>query len=193
MSGAEFVPTPSQTVGPYFSIGLTEVNSRSCIAGPEARGERVYLTVRVFDGDELPINDCMIEIWQADASGKYHHPDGPQADAADPACRGFGRMGTDEDGVCTFATVRPGRVPGAGGVLQAPHLNVGVYARGMLRQFWTRVYFAGDPTNAEDPVLALVPAERRETLLAQAGPKGEGHWRFEVYMQGEHETVFFDV
>ncbi len=185
--------TPSQTVGPYFWIGLTWKHPASRIAGPQAKGERVWLTCRVLDGDGAPINDSMLEIWQADAAGKYNHPDDPQAKGADPECRGFARMGTDEDGRCAFETIKPGRVPGPGGVLQAPHLNLGVYARGMLKQLFTRIYFAGDPANQEDPVLASVPEERRAALMAQPDPAQPGHWSFEVRLQGEQETVFFDV
>ena len=189
----DFVPTPSQTVGPYFRIGLTWKHPRPRIAGPQAKGERVHLTCRVLDGDGAPINDSMLEIWQADADGKYNHPDDPQQKAADPECHGFGRMGTNEEGKCEFETVKPGRVPGAGNALQAPHLNLAVYARGMLKQFFTRIYFAGDPANPEDPVLISVPEERRQTLLAQPDPAHPGGWRFDVHMQGEQETVFFDV
>ena len=186
--------TPSQTVGPFFSFGLTtEKCSVRCIAGPEAKGERVLLTCRVLDGDGVGIPDAMLEIWQADAEGKYNHPDDPQEKTCDPECRGFGRMGTCEDGSCEFETIRPGRVPGPGGVLQAPHLNVAVFARGMLKQFYTRVYFSGDAANPEDPVLALVPEERRKTLMAHPDAAKPGHWNFEVRMQGECETVFFDV
>jgi protocatechuate 3,4-dioxygenase alpha subunit len=189
----DFVPTPSQTVGPYFRIGLTWKHAKPRIAGPQAKGERVHLTCRVFDGDGAPINDSLLEIWQADADGKYNHPDDPQQKAADAECQGFGRMGTNEDGQCEFETVKPGRVPGAGSVLQAPHLNLAVYARGMLKQFFTRIYFAGDPANQEDPVLSSVPGDRRQTLLAQPDPVRPGGWRFDVHMQGEQETVFFDV
>lgn len=189
----DFVPTPSQTVGPYFSIGLTEKYSKRCIAGKQARGERLCLTVRVLDGDGTPINDSLIEVWQADASGKYNHPEDPQPQAADPGCDGFGRMGTDEDGCCQFDTIKPGRVPGPGNTLQAPHLNVALFARGMLKQFYTRIYFGGDDANQIDPVLALVPAERRETLMAKPDPAKPRFWRFDIHLQGGEETVFFDV
>jgi protocatechuate 3,4-dioxygenase alpha subunit len=189
----DFVPTPSQTVGPYFRIGLTEKYSKPSLAAPQAKGERVGLSVRLLDGYGVPVNDALIEIWQADASGKYNHPDDPQAQAGDPACDGFGRMGTDEDGRCQFDTVKPGCVPGPGNSLQAPHLNVAVFSRGMLKQFYTRIYFAGDPANQQDPVLALVPAERRETLMARPDPVKPGFWRFDIHLQGEGETVFFDV
>ncbi len=187
-------PTPSQTVGPFFSFGLTAENSSvRCIAGPQAKGERVVLACRVLDGDGAPVPDAMIEIWQADANGKYNHPDDRQDKTVDPAFLGFGRMGTADDGNCSFETIKPGRVPGPGNVLQASHLNVAVFARGMLKQLYTRIYFDGDPANQEDPVLALVPEDRRETLIARPDPGSPGVWRFDLHLQGESETVFFDV
>lgn len=190
----DLVPNPSQTIGPFFHFSLTtEAHSVRCIAGPQAPGERVWLMCRVLDGDGAPLNDAMIEIWQANAEGKYNHPDDPRAGAKDPTFTGFGRLGTDENGMCEFETIKPGRVPGPGNVLQAPHLNLAVFARGLLRQLYTRVYFAGDPANQQDPVLALVPAERRGTLMALNGAGQPGHWRFDIHLQGEQETVFFDV
>ena len=186
--------TPSQTVGPFFSFGLT--TEKCCvrnIAGPQAKGERVVLTVRVLDGDGIGLPDAMVEIWQADAQGVYNHPDDPQQKTCDIACAGFGRMGTTEDGICEFETIKPGRVPGPTIVDQAPHLNLVVFARGMLKQLYTRIYFAGDPANDQDPVLALVPKERRESLLAHPDPPKKGAWLFDVRLQGEKETVFFDV
>jgi len=185
--------TPSQTVGPYFSIGLTQKNSVAQIARPQARGERIWLTCRVLDGDGVPVSDAMIEIWQADSNGKYHHPDDPQLTAPDIACRGFGRVGTGEDGRCEFETIKPGRVPGPAPAMQAPHLNVAVYARGILLQLHTRAYFAGDAANDEDPVLALVPYERRETLIATPDSAHPGRWSFDIHLGGANETVFFDV
>jgi len=189
----DHIPTPSQTVGPYFLIGLTAKHSVPKIAGPDAKGERARLSFRVLDGDGAPIDDAMIEVWQANAEGKYRHPDDPQQKSLDPAVNGFGRAGTDDDGACAIETIKPGRVPGPSGVEQAPHLNLALFARGMLHQFYTRVYFAGDPANASDPVLALVPEERRATLMAQPDPAQPGHWHFDIHMQGEQETVFFDV
>ncbi len=187
-------PTPSQTVGPFFSFGLTTENSSvRCIAGPQAKGERVLLTCRVLDGDGAPVPDAMIEIWQADANGKYNHPDDGQDKAVDPACAGFGRRGTADDGSCEFETIKPGRVPGPGGVVQAPHLSLAVFARGMFKQLYTRLYFSGDPANHEDPVLSLVPEDRRETLMAHPDSARLGVWRFDLHLQGEDETVFFDV
>jgi protocatechuate 3,4-dioxygenase, alpha subunit len=189
----DLTPTPSQTVGPFFHFCLT--TQKCCIkriAGPRAKGERVWLKIRVVDGDDVPVDDAMVEIWQANAEGKYNHPDDPQQKSVDSEFVGFGRLGTEEDGSCEFETIRPGRVPGPGDALQAPHLNIAVFGRGMLKQLFTRVYFADDPANPDDPVLALVPPSRRETLLARpdASP---GHWHFDIHLQGAQETVFFDV
>jgi protocatechuate 3,4-dioxygenase alpha subunit len=190
----DLVPSPSQTVGPFFHFCLTtDKNCVGRIAGPEVKGERVRLTVRVLDGDGVGPNDAMIELWQADADGKYNHPDDTQSKAVDPSFLGFGRLNTEEDGSCEFETIKPGRVPGPGNVLQAPHLNLAVFARGMIKQLYTRVYFAGDPANPEDPVLGLVPADRRETLMAHPDSTRDGGWHFDLRLQGEDETVFFDV
>jgi protocatechuate 3,4-dioxygenase, alpha subunit len=187
-------PTPSQTVGPFFHLGLTTGEQRlSCIAGPQAKGERVWLSCRVFDGEGLPVNDAMIEIWQADSQGRYPSPEEPRGQSVDPACGGFGRMPTSNDGCCEFETIKPGRVPGPGRILQAPHLVIAIFARGMLKQLFTRIYFADIEANQEDPVLALVPQERRETLMAHPDPARPGRWRFDIRLQGEQETVFFDV
>ncbi len=183
-------PTPSQTAGPFFHLGLTDTRSVGCVAGEGAKGERVWLTFRVFDGDGLPVPDAMIELWQADSDGNYpHHGSSRQGRTF---C-GFGRLATAEDGSCTFETIRPGRVPGPGDTLQAPHINVSVFARGLLKRLSTRAYFAGDPAHSEDPVLALVPENRRATLLAQPDPSRAGGWRLEIRLRGESETVFFDV
>ena len=187
-------PTPSQAVGPFFHFCLT--NDKCCvrsIAGPQVRGERVLLTVRVLDGNGEAVPDAMIEIWQANSEGKYNHPDDAQQKTVDTSFLGFGRMATAENGACEFETIRPGRVPGPGNIAQAPHLNLAVFARGMLKQLYTRIYFAGDPANQEDPVLALAPVDRQDTLMARpdaARPRG---WRFDMRLQGEGETVFFDV
>lgn len=189
----DLVATPSQTVGPYFHLGLTCARAVPCVAGPNAKGERVTVACTVFDGDGKPINDAMIEVWQADANGKYNHPEDTQEKQPDQACRGFGRVGTDENGCCTFESVKPGRVPYVDGQLQAPHLNISVFARGVLKRLATRLYFAGDPANAEDPVLALVPEARRDTLMARPEPARPGTWRFDIRLCGENETVFFDV
>jgi protocatechuate 3,4-dioxygenase, alpha subunit len=186
------VPTPSQTVGPYFRMELTtDEHCVRCVAGPHVKGERAWITFRVLDGDGVPVNDAMLEIWQADSNGKYNHPDDPQPKQLDPGWIGFGRLGAGEDGRCVLETIKPGRV--SNGTLQAPHLSVAVFARGMLKQLYTRVYFAGDAANDEDPILQLVPQDRRDTLLAQRDPARPGHWMFDVRLQGDLETVFFDV
>lgn len=189
----ELIPTPSQTIGPFFHYALTPNESAGALAGQDAQGDRIRLICRVLDGDGAPVSDAMIEIWQADSGGKYDHPDDPQPKRADPSFRGFGRLATRADGACVFETVKPGRVPGSDRTLQAPHINVSLFARGLLNRLVTRAYFAGDPANAGDPVLALVPADRRETLMARAIPERAGDWKFEIRLASDRETVFFDV
>lgn len=182
--------TPSQTAGPYFHIGLTDRRSNSCVAGEGTKGERVQLTFRVLDGDGAPVPDAMIELWQADSEGNYKHQN---TTLVDDNFSGFGRLATAEDGSCTFETIRPGRVPGPGGTLQAPHINVSILGRGLLKRLSTRVYFAGEPVDTQDSVLALVPENRRSTLFARPEPGCTGSWIFEVHLRGQNETVFFDV
>ncbi|MGA8870714.1 MAG: protocatechuate 3,4-dioxygenase subunit alpha [Candidatus Acidiferrales bacterium] len=189
----DLIPTPWQTVGPYFAISLTGGHSVEHIAGPNTKGERVKLMCAMFDGEGQGVDEALIEIWQANADGKYNHPDDPQDKPVDPDFLGFGRQATDENGVCVFETIKPGHVPGPDGTMQAPHLVVSVLARGILRRLPTRIYFAGDPANEKDPVLALVPKERRETLMAQPVAGQPGAWRFDIHLSGENETVFFDV
>ncbi|HZR56752.1 MAG TPA: protocatechuate 3,4-dioxygenase subunit alpha [Terriglobales bacterium] len=189
----DLIPTPSQTVGPYFHLGLTDKRSIGEIAGKDVNGERLTMICRAFDGDEIPVPDAMIELWQADADGKYNHPEDSWNESQKLAFRGFGRMPTGADGSCIFQTIKPGRVPGLNGQLQAPHINVLVFARGLLKHLPTRIYFDGDPANVTDAVLALVPEERRGTLMAQPDPTTPGTWRFDIHLCGERETVFFDI
>lgn len=187
-------PTPAQTVGPYFAIGMPWPS------GPHAvpPGTPGAITIRgaVYDGAGVPIPDAILETWQADPEGRFadlwdHH--GP---SRTPGFRGFARCGTDpevEGGPAEYEilTLKPGRVPGPEGSLQAPHLDVLVMARGLLRHLVTRLYFADEEeANAEDPVLQHVPAERRSTLLADPV---DGGYRFDIRLQGVGETVFFDV
>jgi protocatechuate 3,4-dioxygenase alpha subunit len=186
----DLTPTSSQTVGPYLHLGLTDARSISRVAGDGAKGERVLLTFRVLDGDGVPVPDAMIEVWQADSEGNYANP---QNSTYGAAFRGFGRLATAEDGSCTFETIKPGCVPGPGETVQAPHINVSILGRGILKRLSTRVYFAGEPANAADPVLALVPEKRRVTLLARLAPARTSSWIFDVHLRGEDETVFFDV
>jgi protocatechuate 3,4-dioxygenase alpha subunit len=185
--------TPWQTVGPYLHIGLTGTRSFSQIAADGAPGERIALTCRVFDGDGAPLPDAMIELWQADADGRYHHPEDAPERVPDPLFRGHGRMATNAEGSCSFRTIKPGRVPGPKGVMQAPHINVSVFGRGLLKRLPTRIYFASDPANATDPILFLVPEDRRATLLAQPDRDHQDGWQFDIYLCGPRETVFFDV
>lgn len=186
----KLIPTASQTIGPFFNFGLTADARLGIIAGKDAEGERIRLAFRVTDGEGVPApGDCMIELWQADAAGRYAHPLDPRSN--DAVFHGFGRLETDQNGCSTFETIRPGRVLAPDGRLQAPHINVVVFARGLLRHLHTRAYFAGDPANSEDPGLALVPEHRRGTLMAE--PAGGNTWRFAVRLQGDSETVFFDV
>ena len=185
----DLTPTPSQTVGPYLHLGLTDGRSIPRIAGDGAKGERIWLTFRVLDGEGVPVPDAMIELWQADSEGNYS-----QQDNADNAgFGGFGRMATAEDGSCTFETIKPGCVAGPRGKIQAPHINVSILGRGILKRLSTRLYFAGEPANASDAILALVPENRRPTLLAQPDPARASNWIFDVRLRGESETVFFDV
>jgi protocatechuate 3,4-dioxygenase alpha subunit len=181
--------TASQTVGPFFHIGLEKL----CIAdlaGSAASGEKVSIRGRVLDGDGKPVNDALIEIWQANAHGKYAHPDDVQDKPLESGFRGFGRIATDDNGEFRFVTIKPARVPGPRGTLQAPHLVVVVFMRGLLKHHVTRMYFPGSAGNDEDPVLALVAKERRATLVAQ--PAGDGALEWNVVLQGRDETVFFD-
>ena len=185
-------PTPSQTVGPFFQIELTtDEHCVRSVAGPQAQGKPVWISFRVLDGDGVPVDDAMLEIWQANSNGKYNHPEDVQPKELDPGWIGFGRIATGEDGSCVLETIKPGRVAHA--TLQAPHLAVAVFARGMLKQLYTRVYFAGDAANDEDPILQLVPPDRRDTLMARPDPARAEYWLFDVRLQGDQETVFFDV
>jgi protocatechuate 3,4-dioxygenase alpha subunit len=193
MHKPNLLQTPSQTAGPYLHLGLTANRSLGCLADSEAKGERLSLTCRVFDGDGAPVNDAVLEMWQANADGKYDHPEDKQEKPIDSACCGFGRLPTGQDGSCVFETIKPGRVPSNGSSLQAPHLNVSLFARGLLKRLVTRIYFAGDPANDEDAVLALVPEDRRDTLMAQPDASHPGCWSFIIHLQGESETVFFDI
>lgn len=193
MSAGErnLVAIPSQTVGPFFDFGMTTPNAAlGHMIGPGTKGERIRLRLRVFDGDAAVVPDAMVELWQADASGKYADaPDHPDATPGQ-AFLGWGRLGTDEAGTCEFQTVRPGAVVEGDGSVSASHINVCLFARGLLRHIFTRLYFDGDRGLAADPVLALVPAGRRDTLIARLD---HDVWCFDIRLQGPHETVFFDL
>jgi protocatechuate 3,4-dioxygenase, alpha subunit len=189
----DLFPTGSQTVGPFFHLGLTDPYSIPTIAGPLVKGERVKLVCMVYDGEGNVLPEAMREIWQANADGKYNHPEDTQEKPLDEEFRGFGRLASDASGTCSFETIKPGRVPSWTNVPQAPHFVISVFGRGLLKRLATRAYFAGEPANEEDPVLALVPANRRETLMARPDAGQPGVWRFDIHLSGEKETVFFDV
>lgn len=200
--------TPSQTVGPFFAYGLTpkgrcewDPNGHYSwkqtvgdnLITPDATGQKVHIEGCITDGDGLPINDAMIEIWQADSQGRYLHARGEQP-RPNAKFTGFGRSATDKNGVFSFDTVKPGAVPGPNGKVQAPHIVVCIFSRGMLRQIYTRLYFSDEAANASDAILNLVPADRRGTLVAHKEPGTEPpRYRFDIRVQGDNETVFFDI
>ncbi len=200
--------TPSQTVGPFFAYGLApkgrchwdpngsyswKETVGDNLVTPDATGQKIHIEGRITDGDGMPINDAMLEIWQADAQGRYASPADNRA-RPNTQFKGFGRSATDKDGVFGFDTIKPGAVPGPNGKTQAPHIVFCIFSRGMLRQIYTRMYFSDEGANAADPILALVPEDRRGTLVAHKTMKGDlPVYRFDIRVQGENETVFFQV
>jgi protocatechuate 3,4-dioxygenase alpha subunit len=182
--------TPSQTVGPFFHSGL-DCPDGATLVSEHTLGTRVRIEGVVRDGAGDLVSDAVVEIWQANAAGRYLHPDDHRDLPVDPAFDGFGRCATDDAGRFAFVTVKPGAVPGPNGSTQAPHMLVSVLARGLLTRLVTRLYFDDEPANVSDPVLALVPQDRRATLIATRS--GDGLYRFDIVLQGERETVFFDV
>lgn len=184
--------TTWQTVGPFFKIGLAWLY-RDKLAAPNVSGEHIDVTGCVFDGDAKPVPDAVLELWQANFSGKYAHPEDLQEKPLDNDFTGFGRIATDHTGRFRFTTIKPGRVPALddSAPLQAPHINVSVCTRGLLRRLITRIYFPGDPANAEDMALNLVEPARRATLIATQSAASKFEWN--IVLQGTNETVFFDV
>lgn len=193
--------TPSQTAGPFVHIGLAPGAAGFSIfrrelgddlAGPDAPGERIRVEGVVYDGTGTSVKDALIEVWQADANGIYPHPEDPRASEVAPGFRGWCRVIPDFDsGIWAFDTVKPGIVPGRTGHPQAPHISLWIVARGINIGLQTRMYF-DDADNSSDPVLNLIEqVERRETLIARK--TGPGLYRFDVHLQGDHETVFLDV
>jgi len=188
--------TPSQTVGPFFHDGLSRPGWSDLTGGGRAAGQVIRIAGRLRDGDGAPVDDAVIEIWQANAAGRYAHPEDRQERPLDPAFRGFGRAFTGRDGGYAFTTIRPGPVPGRGNAWQAPHINVAVFARGLLKRLTTRLYFPAEPLNETDPVLNSIddPALRRTLLAVAEAAEGETpRYRFDIVLQGEGETVFFAV
>ena len=188
--------TPSQTVGPFLAIGLPWPHGPYVV--PPGTPGAVVIGGQVFDGAGAPVPDALVETWQADPDSRFDHPDDPRGAAAPaaPGFRGFGRSATDADGYYQITTLRPGPLPVANGGSEAPHLDVSVFARGLLDRVVTRIYFPDEiEANAADPVLAaIVDAARRSTLIAAVDPGHTGTaFRFDIWLQGERETVFFDV
>ena len=196
--------SPSQTAGPYVHIGLApgaagfDIYKRELgwdIAGPNAKGERIRVEGVVIDGTGSPIKDVLLEAWQANAAGHYAHPEG--GGEVEDGFRGWGRVITDfETGEWGFDTVKPGPVMGRNGRMMAPHINLWIVARGINIGLNTRLYFSDEAeANAADPVINLIEWERRrQTLIARRSERdGQAVYRFDIRIQGEHETVFFDL
>ena len=172
------VPTASQTVGPFYHIGLTHLETDTVLT-PDGH-DAVTVRGRVLDGDGVAVPDYLIEVWQADSQGRYDRE----------GSSGFGRVLPDDSGVFSFTTVVPGRVPSADEPTQAPHLAILVFMRGLLKPLRTRMYFPGESANDSDPALACVPEDRRATLVAHRANDTTLEWN--IVLQGEHETVFFE-
>jgi len=196
----------SQTAGPYVHIGLAphqagfdtfEKNFTNVVAPPGVAGERITIEGRVIDGSGTPVRDVLIELWQANAAGRYNHPADRQDKPLDPAFRGFGRACSDfKTGIWTFETIKPGSVAGRAGKPMAPHVNLWLVSRGINIGLATRMYFPDEAeANAADPVLNLIEWEvRRKTLIADRETRGGNVvYRFDIHLQGPQETVFFDI
>lgn len=184
--------TPSQTIGPFFRPSLIDEASANLVR-KETRGDRVSIEGRVIDGDGAPVTDAMLEIWQANAEGKYDHPDDDQEKLIDPAFHGSGRTCTDARGAFSFHTIKPGAVPGIDGKLQAPHINLSIFARGLLKRLVTRIYFPDEALNVTDAVLNSAPTARRATMIAAWTDATHRALKFDVILQGAGETVFLDI
>jgi protocatechuate 3,4-dioxygenase alpha subunit len=192
------IQSPSQTVGPYFAQGLLREGDQvftNALVSENTVGERIRIEGCVFDAEGRPIEDAMIEIWQANAHGRYNHPLDEQDKPLDPEFMGHGRASTDIKGNYWFETIKPGTVPGPTNITQAPHINVIVFARGMLSHAFTRIYFDDEATNQNDPVLISIEDEaHRNTLIARREETaGAIVYRFDICFQGENETAFFDA
>ncbi len=186
------IPTASQTVGPYFKLGL-DWPDEADLARLGCQGEVIEVQGRITDAAGDGVGDAILEIWQANAEGRYHHPADRQNTPLDPHFRGRGRIEVDAGGVFRFRTVKPGRVPATDGGFQAPHICLQIFARGLLKQLHTRIYFSDEAdANNADPVLSLVPPERRATLIAA---REGSHYTFPIRLQAEDpakETLFLE-
>ena len=192
------IQSPSQTVGPYFAQGLLREGDQvftNVLVSENTEGERIRIKGCVIDAEGRPIEDAMIEIWQANSHGRYHHPLDEQDKPLDPEFRGHGRASTDIKGNYRFETIKPGAVPGSSNTSQAPHINVIVFARGMLSHAFTRIYFEDEATNQDDPVLMSIedPAHRNTLIARREEVNGVINYHFDIRFQGENETAFFDA
>jgi protocatechuate 3,4-dioxygenase alpha subunit len=182
-------PTPSQTIGPFFAVGLPWPDGPEVVA--DGTPGACWIGGRVLDGAGDPVPDALVETWQADPQGRFAHPDDPRGPAA-PGFRGFGRCPTDAEGRWAVRTVKPGPLPAPGGGVEAPHLNVSVFARGLLGRLVTRVYFPDEPeANAADPLLGSIPdpAVRARLVAVADGDR----LRFDIHLQGDQETPFLAI
>ncbi len=188
----KLIPTPGQTVGPFFALGLDRPEWAD-MTRHNPQGERIIIEGQVLDGDGAPVPDALIELWQANAAGRYDHIADEQADKkVDPNFHGYGRVATDSGGRFRVKTIKPGPVPGRGNALQAPHVNVAFFARGLLRHLHTRIFFSDEPATARDPLLSGIADESaRKTLIARTGDGGI--YRFDIVLQGRNETAFLDI
>jgi protocatechuate 3,4-dioxygenase alpha subunit len=203
--------TTWQTVGPFFKIGLAWLYQEN-LAPEGVSGERIEITGRVLDADGNTVPDAVLELWQANSSGKYAHPEDEQDKLLDSKFSGFGRIATDDQGRFRFTTIKPGQVPApeppasskvalqtrgsstvAWSPLQAPHINVSICTRGLLRRLVTRIYFPGEPANTTDFALLQVDATRRSTLIAKRSAASSSNFEWDIILQGPSETVFFDI
>lgn len=183
--------TTSQTVGPYFQIGMSALYCHE-LARAGTPGEHVTIQGKILDGERNPVPDAVLEVWQADSQGNFAERIVTEQEGREAFC-GFGRIPTDENGFFRFSTVKPGNVPAPDGSQQAPHIVVSIFMRGLLTRLVTRIYFEGDALNEKDFVLSKVEEGRRNTLLARAVAGQEGLLEWNVLLQGENETVFFDI
>lgn len=184
--------TSSQTVGPFFCLGLNPL-ARNNLVPSGAAQEILTIRGRILEGDGLPVPDGVIEIWQANSRGEYDRAEISAPNAGTTQFTGFARIATDDGGSFHFTTVKPGQTPAPGGGLQAPHIAVLVFARGLMRHLVTRMYFPGEAANSNDPVLSLVPTKRRSTLIAKRSAGSSSALEWDIILQGKDETVFFET
>jgi protocatechuate 3,4-dioxygenase alpha subunit len=199
---AKQTPTAGQTIGPFYNYALMREGENDLTQGGKAAGETIIVEGSVVDGTGAPVRDVMLEIWQANAQGRYNHPADDSDRALDENFRGFGRALSDGDGCFRFTTIKPGAVPAAGpsggsgpgqagdNVWQAPHIAFSIFASGLTRRLVTRLYFPGDEANESDPALSNIPEGDRARLIAQAG--ADNIFRFDIVLQGDGETPFFE-